>query len=327
MSSSIMPDAGLVRSLLEHIDIDVQVDQILHMPEGTVNSTWQVTRGDDRLFVRLAPTDAEAEAGPTWMTSLGLRREQIVFGMLEGLDDLLPKTVHADWSRAIIDRDWIVQTAVRGDSWASLRAQLSRDETIDVWEQLAELTKQIHAVRGQAFGPPEDVVGMTTWSGVVRWDATGFLVDAQRFGLDEEPFRRLCELVDASQKDLDLIDTPRLVHSDLGQRHIFIRRDGLGRPRISGLIDMEFARFADPQSESVFVMQGLQPQPDVEFGVFLDVYGEDIEDRSFRLRALIYQLVALGWTVMDLHRRQRPPEIVDVMTEISSRLREAEGLV
>jgi aminoglycoside phosphotransferase (APT) family kinase protein len=303
----------------------VAEDHILPVPEGTINTTFRILRGQEPpLYLRIAPGDAEVEAGPGWMTAHGLRREMAVIGLLEPLVHLLPRMVHADWSRDLIDRDWVLQTEVPGVPWPDLRPELTPDEDRDLWRQLGEIARTIHGVAGAEFGPPEEGYGHGRWSELVRWDVTGFQVDAQRFGIDPDPFQRLTMLVNGSVDELDDVTEPRLIHSDLHDRHVFIRRDDGGAPVISGLIDLEFARFADPYSESIIVMQEMGEGSGEEFVAFCEGYGCEPPTRGAGLRSLIYQLTALGWTVMDLHRLGEDDRIPETLERMVAMLDEAE---
>src|SRR5699024_5686969 len=126
---------------------------------------------------------------------------------------------------------------------------------------------------------------------------------------------------------LDQITEPRLIHSDLHRRHVYVRRNESGEIQISGIIDLEFARFADPYSESIFVMDALAETRDPGMVAFCEAYGCEAPDRSTNLRSIIYQLTALGWVVMDLHRTGRIDAIPDVLSRMTGLLDEAEHAV
>jgi aminoglycoside phosphotransferase (APT) family kinase protein len=306
----------------------VTEDHIEPVPGGTINTTFRILQGKEApLYLRIAPGDTEVEAGPAWMTPHGLRREVAAIGMLEPLAALLPRTVHADWSRQVIDRDWVLQTRVPGTPWSDLAPDLTPAENMDLWRQLGTITSTIHAIVGAEFGPPEEGCGHDSWAGQVRWDVTGLLVDAQRFGVDPDSFERLTALVNESVSVLDRITEPRLIHSDLHPRHVFVGRDSGGGMEVSGLIDLEFARFADPLSESIFVEDGLHPGEDAGFGAFCEAYRCDLPSRDSRLRSYIYQLTALGWTVMDLHRLGQEDRITGILGAMAQVLDEAERMV
>lgn len=326
MTSSILPDVDTARALLREIGIIAGPEQVVPMPGGTINTTFRIAQGKESpLYLRIAPDDDEVEAGPGWLSAHGLRREAAAIGMLDAISELLPRTVHADWSRELINRDWVLQTEVPGRPWSEIDEDLTPDEHTSLWRQLGSITRQIHSVVGSEFGPPEDGFGHGTWSDLVRWDVTGFRVDAHRFGIDEDPFRRLTAMVNEAVHILDKVTEPRLIHSDLHPRHLFVRRNEAGDVHISGIIDLEFARFADPYSESIFVMDALAGNSDPGMAAFCEAYGCELPDRSFGLRSVIYQLTALGWVVMDLHRKGQRDAIPEVLARMTALLDRAEN--
>ena len=185
----------------------------------------------------------------------------------------------------------------------------------------------MHATRGAEFGPPVEGFGHASLSELVRWDVTGFLVDAQRFDIDPEPFQRLVELVNHSVKILDEVVEARLIHSDLQQHHVFVRRTAPGAVEITGLIDLEFARFSDPGAESVFVTYELEGDPEGSLAAFCQGYECYSPSHDDRIRLAIHALTALGWAATDLHRvgqREKIPEILHAMNE---RLDREEGFL
>lgn len=327
MNTTMMPDQSTVRALLRHIGMEVPDRHITPVSGGTINIAYRIDQGHNGPFIiRLSPTDAEAEAGPGWMTSHGLRREQTTMGLLSGISHLLPRTVHFDESREHIDRDWVLQTWVRGEPWQDVRPSLSSDEDLDLWRQLGQVIRQIHDVTGREFGPPEAGLGYATLSDLIRWDVTGFSVDALRFGIDAGPFDRLQSLVDDAAPVLNEIEEPRLIHSDLNQRHVFIGRSADGRREIAGLIDLEFARFADPYSESVFVDAVLLPRNDGSDVALCEGYDCAPPTHEDELRRHIYTLVALGWTVMDLVRQDQSQQVPPLLDQIESTISQARNM-
>jgi aminoglycoside phosphotransferase (APT) family kinase protein len=181
---------------------------------------------------------------------------------------------------------------------------------------------ELHSYVGPEFGAPEPGTGFSQWSELVRWDVTGLLTDAHRYELPLEPFTALCELVDRSTRELDEIDTPRLIHSDLGTRHVLVRPGDDGEPVIAGLIDLEFARFADPYSETLFVSQALEEEPDPGFEQFLGAYGAGELVATAKVRSFIYQLCALAWETTDAIRRNQRSEAMEELEKMRVRLHE-----
>ncbi|MGB3330556.1 MAG: aminoglycoside phosphotransferase family protein [Thermomicrobiales bacterium] len=294
---------------------------------GTVNEVWRLTvRGIGEAILRVAPSPAAAASGPSWLTPDGLRREQAAIALLPRLAPILPRTIQFDDRRDLVDRDWVVQSIMPGQPWSDLVDELDAGAEQGLWRHLGAICRVVHAVHGPAFGPAQDPT-FATWSDLLRDDARGLLADAARFGLDTAPFARLVALVEAERAILDRITTPTLIHSDLGQRHCFIAPDADGQWRIVGLIDLEFARFADPLSESLLGELDAMPPTDPARVAFWRGYGPFATPPGAGRRAALYAAVGLGWTVTDLARLGSPVEAMPLLARLAERLAIAEARV
>ncbi|MGI8484208.1 MAG: phosphotransferase family protein [Thermomicrobiales bacterium] len=295
---------------------------------GSVNDVIALTFDHEpAAILRIAPSAEQAASGPSWLTSFGLRREQAIIALLPHLAHLLPETVHADFSRTLLDRDWVIQSFVRGTSWSELAASMTEKQHANVWHQTGSLARSIHVVRDNAFGLPNDGEAGTRspqWSDVLLYDAEGFLADAGRFGIDPGPFERLHAVITHHAGTLDVIAIPGMIHSDLDPRHIFLEPDGNREYRISGLIDLEFGRFADPLSESLIVQFAFDPNARAFADAFWQGYGSFPLAPGDDLRSLIYQGIALSWVLTDLARLQRHTELAEVTSALNARLRQLE---
>jgi aminoglycoside phosphotransferase (APT) family kinase protein len=322
-----MVDESNARALLAAAGVGGK-PELTPLSGGTVNQAFRVESGDEPLILRIAPSDAEVSPGPSWLSSHGLRREQEVLRLLaDQLAGLIPETVRFDESRTLIDRDWVLQTVIPGHAWEELLPQLDARERDTLWRHLGEITARVHAVVGTEFGPPEAGFGTATWSDLVRWDVTGFTVDAGRFGIDPAPMEALQSIVDDAASLLDHVHEPRLIHSDLGLNHVFIAPGKDGQHRITGIIDWEYGRFADPQSESIFVQHTLSGRPDDELAAFCQGYGCPGRSHEAEIRMTIYQLVALGWTVTDMARQGLQDAVADVLAQMEGLLHHARRMV
>lgn len=327
MSTSMMPDQATVRALLRGIGMDVPEFHITPVSGGTVNLAYRIdSGGNGPLIMRISPTDEEAAAGPSWLTSHGLRREQTTINLFDDLTEMLPRTVYFDESREHIERDWVLQTWVRGIPWKAARRDLTNEQDLALWRELGGIIRRMHAIAGVEFGPPEEGLGYTAWSDLLRWDAAGLAVDASRYGIDVHPFDGLQEVIDRSVDVLDHVTDPRLIHSDLNERHIFISAGKDGEPHITGLIDFEFARFADPYSESVFIDDGLLTSEDVRRLALCEGYDCDKPTRVGTLRSMIYTAIAVGWGITDMARKKEQrniPQLLSRLDELVLRARDA----
>ena len=287
---------------------------------GTVNEVWRLgIAGEPDAILRVAPSPEAAASGPSWLTADGLRREGAAIALLPHLAPILPRSIRFDGSREIVDRVWVVQSIVPGRPWSEVDAALDDEGRIGLWRQLGAICRAIHAVIGPAFGLAQSP-GVATWADLLQDDACGLLNDAVRFGIDREPFARLLAAVVADREVLNRVTVPSLIHSDLGPRHCFVEPDADDVWRIVGLIDLEFARFADPLSESVIVAFGLVP-PDQRFrDAFWEGYGAFGSLPGAERRAMLYAAIALGWVATDLGRLGDGDQVEPILAQMADAL-------
>ncbi len=296
----------------------------LEVGSGQINDTRLLEWPDGaRRFLRVAPSDATADAGPSWFTAHGLRREAAVVAAARDLADFLPATTTHDFDRTVIDRDWVIQEAMPGVPLSEADRQFDPDVREDVWEQIGAFTRRLHDVRGPRFGPPTCGPRFDRWSELLDWDVCGLIADAEKFRYDPTPFQRLAEVVSSHRALLDDVRTPALIHSDLCRPHIFVEPVD-GRWRLVGTIDLEFGRFADPLSEHLITGFEWDNTPREMRPAFMRTYLPGEETEGDRRRITIYVALSLAWFVPLLAMQHEPVD--DLMKNLERAVREIERL-
>ncbi len=286
---------------------------------GQINDTRLLTLANGhRCVLRVAPSEATAIAGPSWFTPYGLRRELAVIEVASALRDYLPVTVAHEFDHSVIDRDWVVQQVMPGVSLASIDDSLDSVARSAIWTELGAFTQRLHALSSDRFGPPAWGPRFTRWSDLVAWDVAGMVEDAGRFGLPVAVFEHLARMVDRFAALLDEVTTPSLIHSDLWQPHVFVNRDADGAYRLSGVIDLEFGRFADSVSEHLQPTFDLGNVPDHMRSAFMAGYGPFTPRPGDAIRTRIYRAVGLSWAATLAAYQGKPHD--DVVTELTQSL-------
>ncbi len=265
------------------------------LPEGVINDARKLLLPDGSCrILRIAPSDTTAAAGPSWFTAYGLRREAAVISAVQELSTFLPVTVAFDFDRRVTDRDWVIQEEMPGMPLSDVDRQLGPDARAEVWESVGAFTRDFHEVAGTQFGPPAWGPTFDRWSQLLTSDIEGLIADAERFAYIPAPFRRLLEIVESNRGLLDEIASPRLIHSDLCRPHIFVEHVD-DRWRLTGTIDLEFGRFADPFSEHLITGFEWDNTPTEMRRSFMRTYKPEGEAAADRHRLRIYVALALAW--------------------------------
>ncbi|MEV7868201.1 aminoglycoside phosphotransferase family protein [Streptomyces sp. NPDC088124] len=272
-------DPGLVRSRTE-------------LEDATFNTVYRVRLSEDApgysgLVLKIAPDPAM----PTLSYERGIMRTEGLFYAAAAGRAPVPEVVYADFSRELIDTDFLVLTDLPGANWSAARERIGDDERAGLRGELGGLVAALHEVTGPAFGYPQtaqlpeaarvlrtagapgaaSVASPPGWRAAFLAMVDTVLADAATFGAPlPEPAERIRETVHAAADPLDAVTTPVLVHFDLWDGNILVDRAAPDEPhRISGLIDGERAFWGDPLAELV----SLALFEDIERdGAFLDGY-------------------------------------------------------
>ncbi|KYG05443.1 hypothetical protein BE21_40630 [Sorangium cellulosum] len=223
---------------------------------GTFNTTYLVSLAvplveERRVVLRVAPPDS---AALSWDEAALMRRELHVQPYFAALSTLAPRTLAADFTRQIIDRDYVFQTLLPGERWDDVADALSPEESLSLWEQFGRITRTIHGTAGSAFGGPFPVPEFPAWSEAVLYRLACSLRTMAGAAIDVTDMATAIEIIRGGAAVLDEIREPRLLHGDLWLFNLLIER-GAGGPRIVGVIDADRAFWGDPMADwTMFVL-------------------------------------------------------------------------
>ena len=271
------------------------------LASGSINDVWLATNheGAPAAVVRVGPSAEVIQAGPSWMRINALACEQHVFGLVRSMISELPATIAAGFLPG--DRPWVVQEHLMGAPLSSLLPDLALKDQQHIWRAVGSLLRRLHQIPAPWFGTPDGRQRFADWHFMVSHDVAGLLADAHRMGLSLAPFQSLVDLVSREKGALLEVAHPRVVHSDLDPRHIFVVRRDAGWD-ITGLIDWEYGRYADPGSEGLLIAMVDRSNDDPVRSAFLEGYGTVEATPAALARRRIYRGIALGWDVTDAHR-------------------------
>lgn len=278
----------------------VHIESVRELSGGGFNSVFLITlHRNKRVVLRVAPKqDMHINIHEQTL----MHNEQHMQPYFAPIAHLMPKTLMIDFTHQIIDRDYVFQTFMKGEQWASIQDQLSEDDKRILLGQLGEITKQIHSVKGSAFGSTCSNSQSSLWSDIVLQRLSQCIKDVEAYKLDTTNIRDIIKIAQTHKAFLDEITQPCLLHGDLWIVNILLKRRKSG-PRIIAVLDSDGGSWGDPMADwTMFMLKWHKPKGAT---AFWEHYGLVEEGLSSDFRQLVYKGIHIGNAVVEGERLGR----------------------
>nr|WP_202885078.1 aminoglycoside phosphotransferase family protein [Actinopolymorpha cephalotaxi] len=292
----------------------VRVSAAVELGNGTYNNTYRVDLdlaaagavvvddddggapppGDRSVILRVAPEPARQ-----FRTERGfLRNEVASIPHLAPIAALMPRLLATDFSHEVVGRDHVFQSLLAGVPAPEGLGAYPRTAWGAFYRSLGAITRTIHDVRGERFGPVAGPV-FATWAEAVTAHLADLAADLDGLGLDSTDVRRLAESAARHRAALNRITEPRLLHGDLWTVNVMLA-PGAPEPTICGVFDCDRTSWGDPEADWPILLAGRRPG--TERDAFWEAYGPLANTDEARLRRLIYRASHLGGARLERHR-------------------------
>jgi aminoglycoside phosphotransferase (APT) family kinase protein len=254
------------------------VTEVRELAGGFFNNTYLVYADGERFILRISP---HSSVHMSLYERALMRREYNIQPYFMPLGDCFPKTVFADFTHGICERDYVVQTFVEGTNWEEIKDTLTQKENDGIWYEVGTIAKQICSITSEGFGPPPPAAQFETWGGYLMAYLTGLQRDMKEMGYTYSQVDGFLDLFGNHMELLNTIKTPRLVHGDLWEKNILISQKD-GNWRVTGILDSERAYWGDEISEWIHTFIRVSPS-------YWEGYGELFEPENREIRRLLYR--------------------------------------
>jgi aminoglycoside phosphotransferase (APT) family kinase protein len=278
------------------------ITAIHELSGGTINTTYRVSlQNHPAAIVRVAPSDTHPHLFRHERHLL--RREFHIQPFLAPIGSLLPTLYHADFTHHLLARDIVIQAVILGDLWRDVQSSLTQVAATALWQQFGQIARQIHHIEHYAFGPANPAPAFQCWSDSLLMDFQNILDDMAAWSVPTQSIQCVSECLARQHTIFDRIQTPCLLHGDLWLNNLLVQHSK-NDAEIVGVLDAGFAHWGDPAADWTMMRMSLAPPPGAE--VFWAAYGSVSQDTEAMLRTSIYQARSLGWSILELHRREHP---------------------
>lgn len=266
------------------------------LKDGFFNAAYRIVLEDGlACILKVAPSDRVRVM--RYEKNI-MRAEVQAMRLVKAQTDVpVPDVYSYDPSRQIIDNDFYLMACIPGVPLNKLRKDLSEAEHVALSREAGQLTRQINAIEGMAFGyyaQPES--HSTSWRESFATMLSGVLAD----GMDMDvtlplSYNELAAQLPAFYGPLDEITVPSLVHWDLWDGNIFVDPQ---THHINGVIDFERALWGDPLMECLFGFWGPQ-------SAYAEGYGRPMMDTEARvIRRTLYNVYLYLIMIIECAYRQ-----------------------
>ena len=301
----------------------VPVVSVQELDGGNCNTTYLVGMAAlDPVILRVAPPPG---ARVFWHEEDLMRKGHTIQPYLAPIAALLPRTLTVDFTRQIVDRDYLFQTYMAGERWHEGAHGLAPDDDEALWRQFARLARTIHGVTGEAFGYPYPGPQFSSWSLTVLDYIAHVVTDVGDEGLDATDIRTVYRAAEENAAVLDEITQPCLTHGDLWPFNMLIAHPADGAA-IVAVLDAERAWWCDPMADWTAHLFRIKTAPGMvrHRAIFWDEYGPRAHSPSAHLRELVYDGMHTGAILASARRRHHPRSVAesrDHLRDVAATLR------
>ena len=291
-----VPPSVLLAVCRRALGMGVDIRQVVEIGVGTYNSTYRVEPADgEPVILRVAPEPARA-----WPAAReAMRNEYAALPFLAPLGNLVPRTLAADFTHQLLDRDYLVQTLLPGVPASQRLPAYSPSALRHLYRELGSVTRTIHDVTGPGFGPVA-APAHATWRTALLAQLEQLADSFAAAGLDAAPVSQLAAACRRHHAALDEVTVPALLHGDLWTLNLLVDTDP-DRPAITGVLDCDAASWGDPLAD--WTITRALSRPGTEVDAFWQTYGTPSGRRASPVRALIYRARNVLGARLDIHRR------------------------
>ncbi len=159
----------------------------------------------------------------------------------------MPATLAADFTRELINRDYLIQSFLPGVRARETIKTWAPSEVTGFWRSLGEILAMIHTVSattfGRVIGPHHD-----SWSQTMRACFLAVADGCDELRLDSSDLRALANLTAENASHLDQIVRAHLLHGDLIPGNVVVDPEHPHRG-VTAIFDCDRAWWGDPAAD------------------------------------------------------------------------------
>jgi fructosamine-3-kinase len=243
----------LAQLVLAHLDADPASLRFAPIRTGKHNASYWVDSDQGRHVLRIAPPD---DAGFLFYERRMMRQEPELHALIRARTALpVAEIVGHDWSRALLDRDYVLMAALPGTPLSEL-PHLAPAQTRRVLRQVGAQLVQLHALSASEclggtgmygyLGAHRPMEPSPNWAQAFATMWHKLLDDVTACGsYSPDEARAMRDLLARHSAHFERPVVPRLLHMDVWSQNILVDKEC----NVSGLVDFDRALWGDVEIE------------------------------------------------------------------------------
>jgi aminoglycoside phosphotransferase (APT) family kinase protein len=164
----------------------------------------------------------------------------------------VPVVLHHGTDRAVLDSDWLVTSALPGQTLRSLTLAEPNTDDAPVRVQAGAAMAALHGITGFRYGYDGGRTGADTWTGAFNAIVGDLLADAVDWNVDLPiGADHIEEAIELNLDALAVVARPALVYFDGWDGNLLVQPGPDGQPQLCGLVDGERFLYGDPLMDLV----------------------------------------------------------------------------
>lgn len=198
-------------------------ERVTEFHGGSMNAAYRIdVPGREPVVLKVGPPGTAS----LLTYEIDALRTEVAFYRAAGDRFPLPKFIAADFTREVIDTDYLFIELLKGKPWAEVADHVSEADDTRLRRELGRAVGRLHTIRGARFGYPQ-----TGTPGGENWpEAFWAMLDAilediitWNVALPVSP-DDIRSSVEVASWALDDVRTPTLLHFDLWKSNVFLTR-------------------------------------------------------------------------------------------------------
>lgn len=277
------------------VESNFHTDKLLEiklLAGGMFNTTYKICYGDNNKEVVLRVGPINCHLLMAFEENL-MKAEEYVYKLCEKNNVPCSKVVICDTARSIINRDYMIVEYIKSIPLSS--SEIEKKEKVELYRQVGAYMKKIHSITNNGFGRVSYILSGKSYDTWYEYliaeveDITGRLEKLE--ALTEKEIENIKSVYNNNKSILDLVTTPKLVHSDLWEGNVLVEKND-DKYNVVAIIDSDRAIFGDVDFEFASqwminddFMKGYNPDN------CIDEFNAEEKEIKKKLYLIIYALI------------------------------------